>query len=102
MREVAESLSVNSADLIKTLMQMGEMATLTQTLPDETIEMLATELDQKVEVVSAAEEEVEEPVFDDAESDLERPPARGHDHGPRRPRQDLAAGRDPRDRGRRR
>ena len=32
----------------------------------------------------------------------DRTPARGHDHGPRRPRQDLAAGRDPRDRGRRR
>ncbi len=28
-----------------------------------------------------------------------RPSAGGHDHGPRRPRQDLAAGRDPRDRG---
>ncbi len=32
----------------------------------------------------------------------DRTPARGHDHGPRRPRQDLAARRDPRDRGRRR
>ncbi len=31
----------------------------------------------------------------------DRAPAGGHDHGPRRPRQDLAAGRDPRDRGRR-
>ena len=67
-------------------MKMGEMATLTQTLSDETIELLAKELGQKVEVVSAAEEEVEEPVFEDDEGDLQdRPPVvtiMGHvDHG---------------------
>src|SRR5688572_13482996 len=39
--EVAESLGLSSAEVIKKLMELGEMATLTQTLPDEAIEVLA-------------------------------------------------------------
>jgi translation initiation factor IF-2 len=70
VKDVAAALSVPTAQIIKLLMGMGEMATITQSLSDEAIELVAAELGREVRIVRAEEEAETEPAVEDAPEDL--------------------------------
>ncbi|MDI6799283.1 MAG: translation initiation factor IF-2 [Actinomycetota bacterium] len=84
--EIANIFSKNPTEIIKTLMNMGEMATINQPVSREAIEILADEFGLKIHIVTLEEEmEEEEPLQVDVKDLKPRPPVvtvMGHvDHG---------------------
>ena len=59
LTDLAERIGVDAASLVQVMFHLGDMVTATQSVPDETLALLGTELNYDIEVVSREDEDRE-------------------------------------------
>jgi translation initiation factor IF-2 len=70
VKDLGEVLDLAAGEIIKTLIKLGEMVTITQSLSDDAIMILAEEFERQVEIEHAEEEKEGADVFVDDPADL--------------------------------
>ena len=70
VKDFADAFDIGASEIIKTMMKLGDMVTITQSLSDDAIMILAEEFERKVEIQHAEEEEAVRPTYEDDPADL--------------------------------
>ncbi|MBA3330785.1 MAG: translation initiation factor IF-2 [Actinobacteria bacterium] len=86
VKDLSAALGIPVAQIIKMMMGLGEMVTITQSLTNEAVQLIAADVEREVTIKHATDDDEEPEAYEDAEQDLEaRPPVvtiMGHvDHG---------------------
>ena len=91
--ELANKLAMKGSEVVRALFKMGMMVTINEVIDHDTAVLVVEELGHKASKTADddAEQRARGAGRDVEQGERTHASAGGHDHGPRRPRQDLAA-----------